>query len=123
MDIANDDTVLLLWTARLDPSKFDSRPGDFLALLVATADGRLKGEWRFRYSAGPGFNDDDEINRYSIEAEDKPVVRLKIESIFRGIMQTGPFLDRFEQRINGPGSALMDALSKHPNFALKIRPL
>ncbi len=118
MIFTDTDTVLVLLTAQIDERR--GPPGDWLALVAVTADGKLKAEYRFRYSMGDGFCEADKIKRYTLDLDDTPDTRARILSMFREIMRDGPFLDQRETPINGPVDKLKEALLNTPDWAIKM---
>lgn len=132
MTLTETDTVLYLWTAKL--IEFDSagpfewppgtRGGDWLCILAVTADGQIKGEYRFRYSAGPGFDERDVINRYAFTGADTPVLREKAIDMCRELTKLEGFENESvsETRIYGDANALSAAILNHPNMIVRTKP-
>lgn len=118
MTIDETDTVLTLWTATLPPT---GRPGDWLCIVAVTAGGKLKGEYRFRYHNGPGFEDGDEISHYAIDmAMDSPEARQRIADGVRKVLAHGDFRDVLESPVNGSHKKLFDVLTALPGWATQV---
>lgn len=123
MKLEQTDVVLRFWTALLDP-KIVRRTGDWFCVIVAGADGMLRGEYRFRYSTTPGFDDSDEISRYGIGGlKDTPENRARAFDGVRELMATGGFLNVVEKEINGSPADLIKAMLDTPGLNIKTREL
>ena len=75
MDFNEGDIIVRYWAASLVEEVF-GRVGDWLFIMKTTAKGELEAEYRFRYHVSPGFDVEDEINRYSVPSQpDTPTNR------------------------------------------------
>jgi hypothetical protein len=124
MVIEEGDTVLTLWAAtppaHAIPPGYEG--GDFMCLLVKKKAGGLAGEYRFRYHAGPGFDADDKISRWSMSAkDDSPERRKKVEDSMRKMMALMGFDNVHEAAVNGGMPQFQAALLAMPGWSINMR--
>lgn len=125
MTFDDGDVVLSIWTAAIPSSDGEPLGGDFLGLLVKTADGKLKLEYRFRYSRGPGFDDGDVINRYEYKPEPySEALEARTRAAFTRMLETGDrtghLVDGRETPVNGDIGAFQRVLLDLPGWNTRI---
>lgn len=120
MNLHETDTVLMLWTAAFGTQTDE---GDWMC-TVWLHEGKLCGEYRFRYHREAGFSGQDVVNRYTMTP--LPDSKGRREQLFHAVREmlrlgTGKgFYDVRETVIDGPPQKLMAALMDLPNWRVNM---